>query len=123
MVRGLSPSEILRIVIRGGGSTQVQRLTSCFLRVINLVMIQKLSVPVTVFSLFDHRRRTYTPTKVVFDGREFEIIKIGYHHTFRDGRTLLHVFSVASRSSFFKLIHNTDNLSWMLEEVDDGEVN
>jgi hypothetical protein len=86
-------------------------------------VIQQLKVPVTVTSVFDHRKRIYTPTKVIFDGREFDILKVGYHHTYRDGRTLLHVFSVASLSSFFKLVHNTDNLSWELEEVDDGEVN
>jgi hypothetical protein len=85
-------------------------------------MIQKLKVPVTVLALFDHRKRIYAPTKVIFDGREFEIVKLGYHHTYRDGRTLFHVFSVASNSSYFKLVHNTDNLHWELEEIDDGEV-
>jgi hypothetical protein len=86
-------------------------------------MIQKLKVPVTVISLFDHRKRVYAPTKVIFDGREFDVVKVGYHHTVRDGRTLLHVFSVASHSSYFKLVHNTNTLAWELEEVDDGEVN
>jgi hypothetical protein len=42
------------------------------------------------------------------------------HHTFRSGRTLFHVFSVASKSLFFRLVLNTDTLFWRLEEISDG---
>lgn len=31
-------------------------------------MIQKLSVPITVVSLFDHRKRLAMPKKLFFDG-------------------------------------------------------
>ncbi len=86
-------------------------------------MIQKLDVPVSVLSVFDHRTRTTMPKKVLFDGREHKIIKIGFHHTFRDGRTLYHVFSAASESMFFRLVLDTDTLSWRLLEVHDGETN
>lgn len=85
-------------------------------------MIQKLKVPVTVTLLYDHHNRTVVPKNVVFDGREYPIIKMGMHHTYREGRTLFHVFSVASETIFFRLVLNTDNLSWSLEEVADGEV-
>ena len=86
-------------------------------------MIQKLKVPVTVETLYDHRKRQVRPVKVVFDGRDCNIVKIGYHHTFRLGRTLMHVFSVASDAMFFRLVLNTDNLFWELEEISDGEAN
>lgn len=88
-----------------------------------LLMIQKLDVPVSVVSVFDHKSRTAVPKKILYEGREHAIKKIGFHHTFRDGRTLYHVFSVASDSTFFRIVMNTETLAWRLEEVDDGETN
>jgi hypothetical protein len=84
-------------------------------------MIQKLKVPVTVETVYDHRKRSVGPVRVFFDGREHKVLRTGYHHTFRAGRTLFHVFSVASESTFFRLVLNTDNLFWELEEISDGE--
>jgi hypothetical protein len=86
-------------------------------------MIQKLKMPVTVTLVYDHRSRTVTPKLVIFDGREYPIIKTGMHHTYREGRTLFHVFSAASDAVFFRLVLNTDTLAWILEEVADGESN
>ena len=85
------------------------------------IMIQRLKVPVTVETVYDHRRRSVGPRKVIFDGREYIILKTGYHHTYRLGRTLFHAFSVASNAMFFRLVLNTDNLFWELEEISDGE--
>jgi len=84
-------------------------------------MIQKLKTPVTVEMIYDHRRRAVSPVRVVFDGREYKIRQTGYHHTFREGRVLFHVFSVASDTTFFRLVLDTDNLFWTLEEISDGE--
>ncbi|HEX8923388.1 MAG TPA: hypothetical protein VF828_01495 [Patescibacteria group bacterium] len=85
-------------------------------------MIQKLSTPVSVVLNFDHRRRLAAPELVVWEGRDYPVVKVGFHHSFRQGRTLYHVFSVVSQSVFFRLVLNTDNLFWTLEEVSDGEV-
>ena len=72
------------------------------------------------------------PTKVIFGstvksleyaGHEHQIEKLGLHHTYRAGRTLYHVFSVASKDLFFRLVLDTDNLLWKLTEVSDGEAN
>lgn len=86
-------------------------------------MIQKLSLPITVLSLSDHRLKTATPKKVLFAGRQYIIKKLGYHHVFRLGRTLYHVFSVASETTFFRLLLNTETLLWTLEEIADAETN
>lgn len=62
------------------------------------------------------------PVRVVFDGREYTAVrKVGLHHTYRIGRTLFHVFSVVAGSVFLRLVLNTDNLFWTLEEISDGE--
>lgn len=86
-------------------------------------MIQKLDLPVSVVSVFDHKTRTTIPKKVLFEGREHAISKIGFHHTFREGRVLYHVFSVASDTMFFRLVFNSENLFWKLTEIADGETN
>lgn len=83
-------------------------------------MIQQVKVPISVLSKFDHRARKTFPVKVTWEGREYRIIKIGLHHTYRAGRVLHHVFSVASQTLYFKLVLNTESLQWTLEEVSDG---
>ncbi len=84
-------------------------------------MIQNISVPVSVTLAFDHKLRKVFPNIVKWEGRIYKISKVGLHHTFRDGRTLFHVFSVESPELFFKLVLDTDTLYWRLEQIADGE--
>ncbi|OGM20028.1 hypothetical protein A2863_02415 [Candidatus Woesebacteria bacterium RIFCSPHIGHO2_01_FULL_38_9b] len=83
-------------------------------------MIEKISAPVSVSLSFDSTKRKVIPRWLVWNGRLYPVVKIGLHHTFRQGRTLFHVFSVASKTLFFRLVLNTDNLHWRLEEISDG---
>lgn len=84
-------------------------------------MIQKIKAPVSVNSLYDHKKRLFRPLALLWEGKTHKISTLGYHHAFRSGKTLFHVFSVASDSLFFKLSFNTEFLSWELEEVSDEE--
>lgn len=83
-------------------------------------MIEKISIPVSVSLAFDHTKRKVFPKWLVWNGRLYPVVKIGLHHTFRQGRTLYHVFSVASKSLFFRLVLDTETLHWRLEEISDG---
>lgn len=83
-------------------------------------MMQKIDVPVSVELIFDHQKRKVFPRKVLWEGKLYPIVKVGLHHTFREGRVLYHVFSAASETLFFRLVLNTDNLQWRLEEISDG---
>lgn len=83
-------------------------------------MIQKISVPVSVSFTFDSDKRKVYPKWVSWNGRLYPVLKIGLHHTFRKGRNLYHVFSVATKTLFFRLVLNTETLHWSLEEVSDG---
>ena len=85
-------------------------------------MIQKLDLPVSVVLCFDHKKRISVPKKLLFEGREHLISKVGLHHTYREGRILFHVFSVADDTMFFRLVLNTETLGWTLTEISDGEV-
>jgi hypothetical protein len=83
-------------------------------------MIQKVSVPISVSFTFDHKKGKAVPKALVWEGRLYPVSRVGLHHTFRKGRTLYHVFSVASKTLFFRLVLNTENLHWRLEEISDG---
>jgi hypothetical protein len=86
-------------------------------------MIQKISAPISVVTDYDHHTRQFKPIKVTWEGRDYPILKIGLHHTYRDGRTLYHIFSALGQNLFFKLAFNTDTLQWMLEEIADDTAN
>ena len=86
-------------------------------------MIEKISIPVSVGFVFDSAKRKMLLKWLVWNGRMYPILKIGLHHTYRRGRTLYHVFSVASKTLFFRLVLDTDNLHWRLEEISDGLAN
>ena len=84
-------------------------------------MIQRISMPVLVTCTFDPKIGKVYPEVVVWEGRSYPIKKVGLHHTYRDGRTLFHVFSVESPTLFFRLVLDTDTLHWRVEEIADGE--
>ncbi|HLD51036.1 hypothetical protein A3K34_02110 [candidate division WWE3 bacterium RIFOXYC1_FULL_40_10] len=83
-------------------------------------MIQKIKAPVTVISAYNHKSGQYNVLALKWDGETHKISKLGYRHSFKQGTTRYHVFSVSSDTAFFKLLLNTDNLSWQLEEISDG---
>lgn len=86
-------------------------------------MITRLSAPVSVTLHYDHHFRQAKPVSVRWDGRDYPLVQLGYHHSYREGRTLIHIFSVASANLFFRLKLNTDTLHWLLEGVGDAEAN
>jgi len=83
-------------------------------------MLQKISTPVSVSLAYDNEKKKVFPRWLIWDKRLYPIVKIGLHHTFRQGRTLYHVFSVASTTLFFRLVLDTETLHWKLEEIADG---
>jgi hypothetical protein len=86
-------------------------------------MIEKLKAPISVYSFYNHRKRVFFPGIILWEGRRYNVTKVGYHHTYRLGRVLYHVFSVATKELYFRLVCNTENLSWEVEEISDGQVN
>jgi hypothetical protein len=60
------------------------------------------------------------PKWVKWKNMVYKIEKVGLHHTYRQGRVLYHVFSVTTKTLFMRLIFDTEELSWILEEVESG---
>lgn len=81
----------------------------------------KVDAPVSVILSFDHKKRKVFPQEISWQGKAYPVTKIGLHHTYRRGRTLYHVFSVAAEGLFCRLVLDTETLFWRLEEVVDPE--
>ena len=60
------------------------------------------------------------PKYVIWSGRSHNITQIGFHHVYRQGKTLYHIFSVVAGTLFMRLRFDTDALYWTLEESQDG---
>ena len=61
-----------------------------------------------------------SPKWVKWRNRVHKIEKVGLHYTFREGRVLYHIFSVATKTLCMKLRFDTETLNWKLEETSDG---
>ena len=83
-------------------------------------MRQSLSEPISVELITDHRERTVFPRRLLWRNRTYRVKKVGLHHAFYQGKVRLHVFSVVANGLFFRLVLNTENLSWKVEDVADG---
>lgn len=81
-------------------------------------MPEVIDEQVSVNILFNHLKHTASPTSLYWRGRRYTITKVGLHYITREGRTLLHIFSVTDGTTGFKLELNSELLSWKLLEVD-----
>ncbi len=88
-------------------------LDSLFLRVYNHVMAEPINEKIEV------GMNAY-PRWVKWKNRVYKVERVGLHHTYRKGRTLYHIYSIATKTLFMRLSLDTDDLSWRLEEVESG---
>ena len=80
----------------------------------------KIKEPVSVSFAYDSEKQKVFPRWVVWNGKLRPVTKVGLHHTYREGRTLFHVFSVVSKGMYLRLVLNTNSLHWKLEEISVG---
>lgn len=84
-------------------------------------MIETIQEKVEVILRFHLLPRPETEIyKLRWRGKEYTITEIAYHHKVWDGRTRIHKYAVNAGSLDFRLVFNTENLFWMIEEVSDG---
>lgn len=86
-------------------------------------MIQQIDAPISVQLSFNHQKRQTVPVRLSWEGREYRVTKVGLHHTYREGRTLHHIYSVQTERLFFRLNLDTETLFWRVEQIADGEPN
>ncbi len=83
-------------------------------------MNEIINEKVSVISKYDKTRGTFLPVKLQWQGKVRLITQIGFHHTKRQGRKLIHIFSVTDTSLCYYLSLDTETLHWILLEVSDG---
>jgi hypothetical protein len=80
-------------------------------------MIITINEKVSVDFLSNHLTGKVYPWVISWRGRQYRITTVGLHHMVREGRILFHVFSVTDGTTYFKLVFDTDHLTWQLVEV------
>lgn len=83
-------------------------------------MLEVIHEKISVVTVHDRQKHTVTPAKLKWQGRVYNITKIGYHNKIWEGRTRMHIFFVSTGAMDFKLAYDTETLDWTLEEVTDG---
>jgi len=83
-------------------------------------MNEIINEKISVISKYDQGKGVFLPVKLKWQGRVRNIEKLGFHHTKRQGRKLLHIFSVVDDRLCYYLSFDTEILHWTLMEVSDG---
>jgi len=85
-------------------------------------MREKINEEVGVVMYYSARKRLAVPYLIMWQGKEYKIGKIGYHHTIKNGTVLHHIFELVDEEEtlWFRLNLDTSNLHWKLEQVSDG---
>ena len=88
-------------------------------------MRERIDEEVSVVMYYSARKKLALPHIISWRDEEYGVGEIGYHHRVTDGKVLHHIFEVVdkTRTYWFRLNFNTDNLHWMLEVVADGDAN
>lgn len=84
-------------------------------------MYEQINQRIAVVAIFGDTYQDVRPFKIKWNGREYLIKKVGYVHKYKEGRTLFHAFSATDGMNFFELLFNTEELSWLLGRVANGE--
>lgn len=84
----------------------------------NSGMTEQINESVSVNFLSNHLKGTAYPWVIFWRGRRYTVVKVGFHHTVYEGRTLVHIFSVTDGTTFFHLRFDTNTLEWKLMEIE-----
>ncbi|MBI3980794.1 hypothetical protein HY345_02240 [Candidatus Microgenomates bacterium] len=79
-----------------------------------------VSDKISVVAIYDQKKNTFSPRKIKWQERVYEIKKIAFHHQVREGTDLFHIFSATTETVDFLLKFNAQNLIWTLEKISDG---
>lgn len=86
-------------------------------------MLEPLNEKISVMTIYDRVKGTVIPRKIKWNGKQYNIKKVGYYHKTRIGREIIHVFHVTDGNLDFRLECSSENLHWTLKEVSDGTAN
>ena len=83
-------------------------------------MLERIHERIDVITVYKKMGATVMPYKLKWNGKEYKISKLGYHHKVKRGNVFHHIFSVCSDDLFFRLDFDTETMYWSVEEVSDA---
>ena len=81
-----------------------------------------INQPIAVVSIYDPKTGNSLPKGLRWKNRFYPLEKLGYHHKVTQGTTLCHIFTMTYQDLIFRLRHDTNHLTWTLEEIADGSL-
>ena len=86
-------------------------------------MTEKIDEKVDVITIYKRNGNVVIPIKIRWNGKYYNVKKLGYHHREKVGNIIYHIFHVSTDTLALRLRHNPIDLQWILEEVADGFIN
>ncbi len=85
-------------------------------------MRETINEEVGVVMYYNASKRLALPHLIQWQNKNYQVGKIGYHHSVREGTTLHHIFELVDtdQTLWFRLNLDTSNLHWKLETISDG---
>ena len=83
-------------------------------------MLESIDETVSVVMISSKKINKSYPYKMLWRQSEVVFSEVTYHHIIREGRTISHIFHTTDSMTDYKLILNTQYLTWRLLEVSDG---
>ena len=81
-------------------------------------MRESLDEPVSVLFYYDAKKHQLKPHALKWNGKDYYLGPIDFHHITRKGMVTIHHFSISDvdQSAYFKVALDTSNLHWSIEE-------
>jgi len=83
-------------------------------------MLETVNEKISVVMVSSKKHNKAYPYKMRWKEREIVFSETTYHHMIREGRLVSHIFHTTDKITDYKLSFDTQNLSWRLLEVSDG---
>lgn len=85
-------------------------------------MKEKINEEVSVVMYYSAKQKRVIPHHLVWQNKDYFLGKVGYHHSYMEGRERQHIFELIDKEStlWFRLRLNGGNLHWTLEAIHDG---
>lgn len=85
-------------------------------------MKAKINEEVSVVMYYSAKKKQALPHVISWQNKEYNVGKIGYTHSYMEGRERQHIFELVDKDSslWFRLRLDGGNLHWTLEAIHDG---
>ncbi len=82
----------------------------------DIYMAELIKEPIYIVT--NKASRKMVPEFMIWRGRTYQFIAMGFRHITYDGDVLIHLFSMTTTTACFRISFNTKTLLWTLEGVE-----